>query len=453
MAEEHPMDGRPERAFCRDCLTDLSSDQARLSAPRPRCPNCGSPRLARHPELFDLSLAHIDCDAFYAAVEKRDNPELRDQPVIVGGGRRGVVSTCCYIARINGVRSAMPMFKALAACPDAVVVKPRMEKYVEVGKEIRELMRSLTPAVEPISIDEAFLDLSGTELLHGDPPAKVLATFARRIEEEIGITVSVGLSYNKFLAKVASDFEKPRGFAIIGRAEAVEFLKEQPVSLIWGVGKAMQKRLQKDGIFKIGTLQTMEENELAKRYGVLGIRLSKLSRGLDSRRLDTRAKSKSVSSETTFNTDIGSSDELVPILRRLSERVSARMKKSHLAGKTIVLKLKTKDFKTRTRNRSIPDATQLADKIFRNGRELLLPELDGTKFRLIGIGVADVTSDEFADPDDLIDEISTKNAAVERAMDRVRDKFGKDAVGLGLTFGLNRRAEPQRDQGTGGDGE
>ncbi len=204
----------PKHGFCRDCLTPQT-------AIAKRCAVCGSPRLLHHPELYRLHVAHIDCDAFYAAVEKRDNPELRDKPVIVGGGKRGVVSTACYIARIRGVRSAMPMFKALEACPDAVVVPPDMEKYVRVGREIRTMMQALTPLVEPISIDEAFLDLAGTEKLHGLPPALVLARFARDVEREVGVTVSVGLSYAKFLAKVASDFNKPRGFAVIGEAEAV----------------------------------------------------------------------------------------------------------------------------------------------------------------------------------------------------------------------------------------
>ena len=227
----------PEHGFCRDC-TALQQSDAR------RCERCGSPRLARHPELYRLRLAHIDCDAFYAAVEKRDNPALKDKPVIVGGGKRGVVSTACYIARIKGVRSAMSMFKALEACPEAVVIPPDMEKYARVGREVRAMMQALTPLVEPLSIDEAFLDLTGTERLHGRPPAMVLADFARNVEKEIGITVSAGLSYCKFLAKVASDFRKPRGFSVIGEDEAMGFLAGQPVTLIWGVGKAFAATLE-----------------------------------------------------------------------------------------------------------------------------------------------------------------------------------------------------------------
>ncbi len=432
---------RDQGGFCRDCLTPLSGAAG-------RCFSCGSPRLLSHPELFDLSLAHIDCDAFYASVEKRDNPDLLDKPVIIGGGKRGVVSTCCYIARINGVRSAMPMFKALKACPDAVVVKPDMRKYVRVGRGVREMMRSLTPIVEPISIDEAFLDLAGTRRLHGEPPALVLARMAQKIETEIGITVSVGLSYNKFLAKVASDLEKPRGFSVIGEAEALEFLKDKRVSLIWGVGKAMRAKLNKDGIHSIGTLQKMDETELARRYGSMGMRLARLSRGKDARSVESSGKAKSVSSETTFNTDIASAAELVPVLRRLSEKVSASLKSKGIAGRTIVLKLKTQDFRQRTRNRTLADSTQLSDKIYRIGRSLLLKELDGTKFRLLGIGVSDLCPDDDADPVDLIDQQGAKRAAAERAMDNVRGKFGEKSVVLGLTFKKEKTAEPQRDQET-----
>ena len=273
----------PEHGFCRDCLA------TQRTAAR-RCERCGSPRLTRHPELYRLHLAHIDCDAFYAAVEKRDNPALKDKPLIIGGGKRGVVSTACYIARIQGVRSAMPMFKALEACPEAVVISPNMEKYVRVGREVRAMMQALTPLVEPLSIDEAFLDLAGTERLHGLPPAVVLARFALAVEQEIGITVSAGLSYCKFLAKIASDFRKPRGFSVIGEAEAVGFLATQPVTMIWGVGKAFNASLERDGIRTIGQLQQMDRGDLMRRYGTMGDRLYRLSRGEDVRRVYAMAR-------------------------------------------------------------------------------------------------------------------------------------------------------------------
>jgi DNA polymerase-4 len=216
--------------------------------------------MAAHPELDRLSIAHMDCDAFYASVEKRDRPELRDKAVIVGGGKRGVVAAACYVARTYGVRSAMPMFRALKACPHAVVIRPDMGKYAAVGRQVRDLMLALTPAVEPLSIDEAFLDLTGTDRLHRAPAALVLAGFQRQVEREMGISVSIGLSHNKFLAKLASDLDKPRGFAVIGRAETTSFLAAQPVSLIWGVGEAMRKRLASDGLIRIGDIQKLDEN-------------------------------------------------------------------------------------------------------------------------------------------------------------------------------------------------
>ena len=430
-----PPVNNPDHGFCRDCL-------ALQPGAAPRCVQCGSPRVARHTELYRLHLAHIDCDAFYAAVEKRDNPELRDKPVIIGGGKRGVVSTCCYIARIRGVRSAMPMFKALEACPEAVVITPDMEKYVRVGREVRAMMQALTPLVEPLSIDEAFLDLSGTERLHGKPPALVLADFARRVEKEIGITVSAGLSYCKFLAKIASDMRKPRGFAVIGEEEAVSFLAGQPVTLIWGVGKAFAASLERDGIRTIGQLQTMDQGDLMRRYGTMGSRLFRLSRGQDDRRVHPDHDAKSVSAETTFDADLASMADLVPVLRALSEKVSARLKKAGIAGRTVVLKLKTQDFKLRTRNRQLADPTRLADRIFQTGLQLLGKEADGTRYRLLGIGISDLSDDGKADPPDLIDEKARKRALAEGAIDQLRDKFGRKAVETGYTFGKGRSAHP-----------
>ncbi|HBF32359.1 DNA polymerase IV [Rhizobium sp.] len=413
--------------FCRDCLKGQPEG-------RKRCSACGSPRLLYHSELYQLTLAHIDCDAFYASVEKRDNPELIDKPLIIGGGKRGVVSTACYIARIHGVRSAMPMFKALEACPGAVVIPPDMEKYSKVGRQVRAMMEELTPLVQPISIDEAFLELRGTEMLHHAPPALVLARFAKRIESEIGITVSVGLSYCKFLAKVASDLQKPRGFSVIGQAEALEFLAPRPVTTIWGVGKAFAETLHKDGIHTVGQLQTMEESTLMRRYGAMGQRLARLARGVDDREVHTSDVAKSVSAETTFFDDISAREALVAHLRALSEKVAWRLKQQNMAGFTVVLKLKTADFKLRTRNRRLDDPTQLADRIFRTGLQLLDKEADGTKFRLIGIGVCDFADPALADPPDLVDSDATRRAKAEAAMDVLRTKFGKGMVETGFTF-------------------
>jgi DNA polymerase IV len=413
--------------LCRDCFA---------SAPgaKERCPDCGSPRVVTHPELLALTIAHVDCDAFYAAVEKRDNPALADRPVIVGGGRRGVVSAACYVARTYGVHSAMPMFKALKACPEAVVIPPDMAKYASVGRDVRELMLALTPAVEPLSIDEAFLDLSGTERLHGAPPTMTLARFQTRVEREIGVTVSVGLSHNKFLAKIASDLDKPRGFSVVGRAETLAFLAALPVSAIWGVGKAMQERLSHDGLTHIADLQKLDERKLAKRYGSIGLRLARLALGDDDRTVSPERKAKSISAETTFSADLSTAAELLPILRKLSERVSERLKRQGLAGRLIVLKLKSGNFRLRTRNVHLDAHSNLADRIFRTGRDLLLKELDGTRFRLIGIGVAELGDAALMEPRDLIDADAEKRAKAERAMDAIRDRYGADGLALGLTF-------------------
>jgi DNA polymerase-4 len=317
-----------------------------------------------------------------------------------------------------------------------------MEKYVAVGRQVRAHMLALTPLVEPLSIDEAFLDLSGTERLHGAPPAFSLARLSQRIETELGITVSIGLSFNKFLAKVASDLEKPRGLSVIGRAEAIEFLRQKPVSLIWGVGKAMQARLAEDGIRTIGALQRMDENELVRRYGAMGLRLAQLSRAEDDRAVDPSGEVKSISAETTFDADLADGHQLKVTLRALSERVARRLKKAGLAGQTVTLKLKTADFRLRTRSRRLSDPTQLADRIFTAGAELLAREIDGTKFRLIGVGLADFADPGLADPHDLVDPGATRRAAAEAAVDSIRSKFGIDAVELGLVFDRPRRPRP-----------
>ena len=412
-------------SFCRDCLTDAPESAT-------RCPACGSPRVARHAELDTLTIAHIDCDAFYATIEKRDNPDIRDRPVVVGGGKRGVVAAACYIARTYGIRSAMPMFEALRRCPQAVVVKPNMAKYVETGRAVRKAMFALTPLVEPLSIDEAFLDLTGTERLHGMPAAKVLARFAAQVEREHGITVSVGLSANKFLAKIASDMDKPRGFAVLGQGEAAAFLAPKPVGFIYGVGHVSAAKLANDGYRIIADLQRADERELMRRYGEEGARLWRLARGLDARKVSAERETKSISSETTFDRDIAEFRPLEQQLWELTEKVSARLKANALAGSTVTLKLKSADFKIRTRARSLPSPTQLAARIFAAGRDLLSHEIGQTKYRLIGIGVShlvDAAGDDFAD---LLDR---RAADAEHAIDKLRLKFGKDAVVKGLALG------------------
>ncbi|MFV0279497.1 MAG: DNA polymerase IV [Rhodoblastus sp.] len=419
------MEGAP---FCRDCLTPTRMGAA-------RCAACGSPRLLVHPERDRLAIAHIDCDAFYAAVEKRDNPELREKPLIIGGGKRGVVSTCCYIARMSGVRSAMPMFKARALCPDAVVLKPDMAKYVAVGRQVRAKMLTLTPLVEPLSIDEAFLDLAGTQRLHHGSPALTLARFAHEVEAEIGISVSVGLSYCKFLAKLASDMDKPRGFAIVGRAEAKNLLAPLPVSRIWGVGKVASERFSRSGLSIIADIQAREEADMMRSFGPEGRRLWRLANGIDARPVSPDREAKSISAETTFETDIADAETLIRILHALSEKVAARLKKADLAGASITLKLKTADFRIKTRSRSGLRPTQLAARIFPIAREMLEPEIGKGRYRLIGVGVGDLREGDFADMADLADTDIGRLKAAETAIDAIREKFGDGALVKGIGFG------------------
>ena len=411
-------------SFCRDCLAEAPETAT-------RCPVCRSPRLVRHPEARTLTIAHIDCDAFYATIEKRDDPTLADRPVIVGGGKRGVVAACCYVARTYGIRSAMPMFEALRKCPDAAVIKPNMQKYVTAGRAVRKAMFDLTPLVEPLSIDEAFLDLTGTERLHGMSAAKVLARFAQQVERDIGITVSIGLSANKFLAKIASDMDKPRGFAVLGQSEAAGFLAPKPVGFIYGVGAVSAAKLASDGYRLIADLQRADKTELMRRYGEEGARLWHLARGLDQRAISADRETKSVSAETTFNADLSEFRPLEQHLWDLTERVSTRLKANALAGSTVTLKLKTADFKTRTRARSLGHPTQLASRIFAAGRDLLTHEVGQTRFRLIGIGVTNL---EDATGDDLSDLIDRRSAGAELAVDKLREKFGKGVVVKGITL-------------------
>ncbi len=407
--------------MCRDCLTCFEDGV--------RCPACRSPRTLSHPELHDLAIAHIDCDSFYASVEKRDNPELQGKPVIVGGGRRGVVTTACYIARIKGVRSAMPMFQALKLCPEATVVKPRFEVYSAVSRQIRAMMEELTPAIEPLSLDEAFLDLTGTSRLHGAPPALLLARLAARMQAELGVTGSVGLSHNKFLAKIASELEKPRGFSIIGRAETTDFLAPRPVALIWGVGAVTREALERAGIRTFADLRRWEKRDLEARFGGMGGRLWHLARGEDLRRVTAHAPVKGISNETTFGADTADAGVLDGHLWRLSEKVSGRLKAKGLSGRVVTLKLKRADHRLLTRRHALPEPTQIADRIYREARPLLDGALREGPFRLLGVGLSDLAGAAQADlSGDLLDPAAPARAKAERATDAIRARWGSDAI-------------------------
>ncbi|OYU71631.1 MAG: DNA polymerase IV [Alphaproteobacteria bacterium PA2] len=418
------------KGLCRDCLKTGEMDR--------RCPACGSPRIVTHAEIFDLSIAHMDCDAFYASVEKRDRPELRDRPVIVGGGVRGVVTTCCYIARISGVRSAMPMFKALKACPQAVVIKPDFQKYRTESKRIMAMMRDLTPLVQPLSLDEAWMDLSGTARLHGASPAITLARLQAQIEAEVGITVSIGLAANKFLAKIASDLDKPRGFSVIGHAEAKTFLATRPVGILPGVGPAMVKSLESGGFSTVGDIARADLKILAKHFGQNGLRLHKLAQGLDNRAVDPDQIRKSISAETTFNSDLKTFEDLDDQLVPLAEKVGRIARSSNFAGRVVTLKLRGDDFRILTRRRALPVPTQTGRTILSVARELMAAELKagrpGRAFRLIGVGISELIEAQAVESDFFGDE-ERRSLASEKTADALRARFGSAALTSGRALG------------------
>ncbi|MBT4711285.1 MAG: DNA polymerase IV [Alphaproteobacteria bacterium] len=414
--------------MCQDCGAPVM-DHAQ------GCPDCGSPRIVTHPELATLTIAHVDCDAFYAAVEIRDNPALADGPVIVGGSVRGVVTSACYKARAFGVRSAMPMGRARALCPDAVIVKPDGRKYAKAGKQVRGLMEQTTPAVEPVSIDEAFLDLSGTQRAHNATPAQTLARLAARIADQVGITVSVGLSYNKSLAKIASDFNKPKGFVVIGRDDAQDFLNPKPVRIIWGVGPAQERRLHAAGLRTVGDIAARSPEDMRELFGGMGTKLAHLARGEDNRQVNTaRHQAKSASSSTTFGSDHADFETLKSLLWGQCETLARRLKRADLGGRSITLILKSSNFKVQTRSKTIPDPTQLAEVIFQAVLPKLLEAADGTKFRLIGVRVSDMVPGDDCDPPTPFDPSAARRAQIERTMDDVRAKLGTRAISKGLNL-------------------
>ncbi len=416
-------------SLCRDCDRDVSDGTD-------ACPHCGSYRILSHSQLETLSIAHIDCDAFFAAIEKRDNPDLKDKPVIVGGGKRGVVTTCCYIARLNGIHSAMPMFKALKACPEAIVVRPRREAYSTASKQVQEKFKSLTPKVQMLSIDEGFLDLTGTTRVNDGSPAHALSRLSREIERDIGITISIGLSENKFLAKTASELDKPRGFALLAKDEAVELLADKSVGFLHGVGKQLAKKLERDGFRLVADLKQAEARDLIRRYGETGLWLHQRSQGIDNRPVRTDGIRKSVSAERTFSDDISDYKRLEDRLWEVCEETAIRAKRSNVEGSTVTLKLKSKDFRNLTRSVTIPTPTNLANTLFRYAKPLLERETRaGRAYRLIGIGISHL-EDARWDTRDLIDPTVEKRAKAERASDAARSKFGNASVVTGRAIRL-----------------
>lgn len=412
---------------CRECFKTFNEKKE-------FCNKCYSANLISNNEIENLNIAHVDCDAFYAAIEKRDNPKYKNFPIIIGGGKRGVVATACYIARTRGVKSAMPMYKALNLCPDAIIIKPNMQKYKKASKVINNLMKEITPLVEPLSLDEAFLDLSGTSRLHKKIPAVLLAELSKKIQKKVGISVSIGLSYNKFLAKICSDIDKPRGFSIINRLEAQSFLKDKPVEVIWGVGNTLKSKLNNDGIRTIGQIREMDCSELIIKYGSIGSHIHKLSNAEDVREIKPYRKVKSISHETTFEKDTKDEVFLKKILWSLCEKVSDRAKEKGLGGSTINLKIKTKDFKLISRSITIEEPTQIAEIIFQTSKLLLFREIKKNKFRLLGVGLSNLKDSEICDLYDLINTNSNKEKNIEFAIDAIRNRYGVNLIKKGRSI-------------------
>ncbi|HET6307734.1 MAG TPA: DNA polymerase IV [Rhodopila sp.] len=421
--------------LCRDCCLVADTMPPDVAeALQARCPGCGGGRLVHHRSLLRLTIAHIDCDAFFASVEKRDRPDLAARPVIVGGGSRGVVSAACYVARLYGVKSAMPMFKALQACPDAVVIKPDFAKYVAASRQVRALMTALTPLVQPLSIDEAVLDLAGTEALHGAAPAVVLARFAAAVERQVGITVSIGLAANRLMAKIAAGRGKPRGFTVIDAEEAAAVLAPEPVRLLPGVGAALARRLETLGITRLGQLQALSNHEARRRLGDDGFGLVLRARGVDTRVVDPARDTKSISAETTFDRDLSAVADLERPLWLLCEKLARRLKEQELAAGGVVLKLKTSRFALRTRAGRLSSPTVLPDRLFEAARALLAKEAVGVAFRLIGIGASPLVPGATADRGDLADTATPRLAAAQAAIDTLRGRFGDAAVTRGRSL-------------------
>nr|ADI17191.1 nucleotidyltransferase/DNA polymerase Involved in DNA repair [uncultured Rhodobacterales bacterium HF0070_10D05] len=323
----------------------------------------------------------------------------------------------------------MPMYRALKLCPDAVILRPRMKLYAEISRQIRTMMLELTPAVEPISLDEAFLDLTGTERLHKKPPAVLLAELTSRLKNELGLTGSVGLSHNKFLAKVASDLDKPSGFSIIGKFETEKFLSTKPVNILWGVGAGTKEKLAAMGIKNLNDLKRWDESDFVRKFGSSGKRLKALASGKDNRRVLPERSIKSISNETTFGNDVGQSSILVGHLWRMCEKVSDRAKSREIAGKVGVLKLKTSKHRLITRRLTFKEPTNIADRLFSALEPLLKNEIKEVRFRLLGVTLMDLCDQKYADlTGDLLDPYSRNRERAELASDQIRKKFGVNAI-------------------------
>jgi DNA polymerase IV len=381
------------------------------------------------------SILHVDMDAFYASVEQLDHPEYKGKPVIVGadpkGGKgRGVVAACSYEARKFGVRSALPISRAWKLCPEGVYVRPRMDRYVEVSKQVMEVFRRYTDLVEPLSIDEAFLDITGSVALLG-PAEQIASAIKKDIKERTGLNASVGLAPNMFLAKIASDLKKPNAFVVVRESEVDTFLRDLPISRLWGVGPKTEQRLREMGFKTIGDVATCSRESLVRSLGGLGEHLFQLSHGKDDREVEPNWEPKSVGTETTFSEDTADRELLLATILELADHVGVRLRKDGYRARKVTLKLRYSDFETHTKQQSLKKAIVTGEEIAQVARGLFAGFPMKKKIRLIGVSAGDLQGHE-GDPQQLqLFESSSNKEKLSKTVDELKEKFGIDAVRRG----------------------
>ncbi|MGB2986270.1 MAG: DNA polymerase IV [Phycisphaerae bacterium] len=402
-------------------------------------------RVQSSPMSESRHILHVDMDAFFASVEQLDEPQLRGKPLLVGGRpeERGVVAAASYEARQSGCRSAMPMAAALRRCPNAIVVPPRGKRYADVSAVIFEIMEQFTPLVEPLSIDEAFLDVTGSTGLFG-PPEQIAQEVRRRVRAEAQLTASVGVASNKFLAKLASDLDKPDGLVLVSDDEVQAFLDPLPISRLWGVGKATLPRFEELGIRTFGDALRLSEAEFRGSFGEAGGQFYRLVRGIDNRQVVPDREAKSISHEVTFPVDIDDWEHLKSVLLGQTEQVARRLRRHGLLARTVTVKIRTEDFRTITRSRTFDTATDETDAMWQTVAGLFdaWARQRPPAVRLIGMGVSQLSTGTGQQLSLFGQEESARHRQIDKAMDEIRDRFGEGAVWRGGTEGAH---DPKRE--------
>lgn len=381
----------------------------------------------------ELTILHVDMDAFYASVEERDRPQLRGQPIIVGGvGGRGVVSAASYAARAFGVHSAMPMTRARQLCPQGIYLPVRMQHYAAISRQIRDIFVAFTPLVEPLSLDEAFLDVRGCEALFGDAPA-IARQIKTRIKTETGLTASVGVAPNKFLAKLASDYGKPDGFVVVPSNQVTAFLRPLPVGRIWGVGAKAEKRLHALGVRTVGELAALPEAALAQHFGAGGRHFWRLAHGLDDRTVVPDREAKSISTETTFARDVGDRHVLRVWLLDLVDHLGGRLRHAGLYAAAIDVKLRSSDFRTITRSQTLPEPTHQTDVLWQHAAGVFERSLtrELMPIRLLGVGAARLARTGSVQRQLFDADEKEQQTALDQTIDAIRGQFGAGAIRRG----------------------